>query len=156
MLYVEGNERLTLRLRSQWEMDVSAAEKAVEFEERAQGKILGELKVRQEQQTDGALNQLSQMDANGSSADQSDANGIREAHDPRDSKTLTEDLMRQLDRLGHHRGALMLSTSPIAPGLSETSTLAPISRQSQRLDYLLSAVTSQVAQHAPKGSRMCS
>lgn len=55
-----------------------------------------------------------------------DQNGTREAHDPRDDhKTLTEHLMRQLERLGHRDSALFLSTSPVPAGMSEFPLLAP-------------------------------
>jgi hypothetical protein len=55
-----------------------------------------------------------------------DQNGTREAHDRRDDyKTLTEDLMRQLERLGHRDGALLLSASPVLTGMSEFPLLSP-------------------------------
>ena len=139
LLYLEGNDRLTLRSRLQWEKTVSAEENAGKYEERAHGKVSGELQVTQAQQADGALNQLSQIGLNNRSADEYDATGTREAHDPRDSKTLTEDLMRQLEKLGHHRGALMLSTSP---GMPESCSLVPAFQPFQSYSVRLSAVTS--------------
>eukprot|EP00802_Teleaulax_amphioxeia_P001722 Tamp_01724.p1 GENE.Tamp_01724~~Tamp_01724.p1 ORF type:complete len:1170 (-),score=148.26 Tamp_01724:1483-4506(-) len=110
-----------------WEKTVSAEENAGKYEERAHGKVSGELQVTQAQQADGALNQLSQIGLNNRSSDEYDATGTREAHDPRDSKTLTEDLMRQLEKLGHHRGALMLSTSPVDPLVGRLSAGSTIS-----------------------------
>jgi len=73
-------------------------------------------------QMDDDLNQVAKKGDDCST----DQNGTREAHDPRDDhKTLTEDLMRQLERLGHRNGALLLSTSPVPAGMSEFPLFTP-------------------------------